>query len=102
MEHLNRLVKESIRDLGANKTQRSLERVGRALGTVSPVLANFDKDNEVTSESSMYKEAGICKDMNMLISELLKYEVFKEHGEPYTVQFPKPKDILHVLLTNST
>ena len=91
MEHLNWLVKESIRDLGANKTQRSFERVGGALGTVSPVLANFDKDNEVTSESSMHKEAGICKDMNMLISELLEYEVFKEHGELYTCPVSKAK-----------
>ena len=101
MEHLNRLVKESIRDLGANKTQRSLERVGRALGTVSPVLTNFDKDNEVTSKSSINKEASICKDTNMLISELLKYEVFKEHGDRTHVQFPKPKDILHQITKDS-
>ncbi len=44
-EHLNRVVKEAIHGLGANKTETAVTQVGRALGTLSPVLAQFDKEN---------------------------------------------------------
>ena len=35
MEHLNRLAKDAIRNLGANKTERAIERVGKAIGTIA-------------------------------------------------------------------
>ena len=47
MEHLNRLVKTSIKGLGSNKTEKAISTVGKALGVVAPVLHNFDKDNHV-------------------------------------------------------
>lgn len=97
MEHLNRLVKESIRSLQANKTKKSISRVGRALGTIAPVLANFDQSNAVTSYSGMHKEANINKDKAILLNELLKDKVFQEHGDRAHSQFPNPKDVLHLL-----
>ena len=39
---LNRLVKEAIRNLGANKTENAITRIGRAIGTIAPVLQQFD------------------------------------------------------------
>ena len=42
MEHLNRLVKISIRGLGANKTANSIMRVSKVLHVLSPVVNNFD------------------------------------------------------------
>ena len=41
MEHLNCVVKECIKGLGANKTDCAIRRVGRALGTIVPVLEQF-------------------------------------------------------------
>ena len=97
MEHLNRLVKESIRSLQANKAKKSIERVGRALGTMDPVLANFDRRLGVTSHSGMHKEASNSKDKALLLNELLKDKVFQEHGDRAHAHFPKPKDTLHLL-----
>ncbi|SMN01813.1 hypothetical protein SPONN_105 [uncultured Candidatus Thioglobus sp.] len=97
MEHLNRLVKESIRSLQANKTKKSIARVGRALGTLDPVLANFDKNNDVSSHSGMHREASMKKDRDMLLNELLKDQVFQQHGDRAHAEFPKPKDVLHQL-----
>lgn len=97
MEHLIKLVKESIRSLRANKTIKGIDRVGKALGTLAPVLANFDVDNMVTVRSGMHKEASITKDRDMLLNELLKCRVFEERGDRKHVSFPKPKDVLHLL-----
>lgn len=78
--------------------QKSIGRIGRALGTLAPVLANFDKNNEVTSQSGMHRKASINKDMGMLLNELMKDQVFQEHdGDRAHAQFPHPKDVLHQL-----
>ncbi len=56
-EHLNRLVKTAIRGVGANKTQKSITRIARALGTVAPILDRFDDDNGVTKPGSVHRVA---------------------------------------------
>jgi hypothetical protein len=38
MEHLNRLVKDAVRNLSANKNEVAISRVGRAIETIAPVL----------------------------------------------------------------
>ena len=42
MKHLNHLVKESINALESNKTEYSIVRVSKALGTIVPIIDNFD------------------------------------------------------------
>lgn len=43
------LPKTLLKDyIGANKTQKAISRVGKALGTISPVLDNFDKECGMT------------------------------------------------------
>lgn len=83
--------------MNLNKTKKSIGRAGRALGTVAPVLANFDKSNQVMSHSGLHREASIKKDMDMLLNELIKNQVFEEHGSRAHGQFPKMKDVLHQL-----
>ncbi len=48
-EHLNRVCKYAVRGLHANKT--AIDRVGKALGTLSPVLDQFDDQNKVKKTS---------------------------------------------------
>ena len=43
MEHLNRVCKECITGLGANKTTTAIQRIGKAMGPLEGVLDNFDK-----------------------------------------------------------
>ena len=40
-EHLNRVCKDAVRGLGTNQTEKSIGRVGKALGTLSPVLDQY-------------------------------------------------------------
>ena len=42
LEHLNCMCKYAISNLGVNKTETAIKRVGNALGTLSPVLQQFD------------------------------------------------------------
>ena len=57
MEHLNRVLKESIKHLGANKTKDATIRVGKCIDEVDEVLRNYDDDNEVQSESGHHTRA---------------------------------------------
>ena len=45
MEHLNRTAKDAIKGLGTNKSSSAISRVDRAIGTLVPVLDQFDKEN---------------------------------------------------------
>ena len=49
-EHLNRVIKDAIRDLGANKTEVAIVHAGEALGTLDPVLWKFDVENNVRNQ----------------------------------------------------
>ncbi len=41
MEHLNWLVKTSLKGLGANKTEKAISTAGEVLGVVGPILETF-------------------------------------------------------------
>ena len=91
-EHLNRLVKESIRGLGANKTEAAITRVGKALGSLFPVIQRFDEENGVHKPSGALKLPSVSKDRDLIIKHLLKCDVFSTHNNS---TFAKPKDFLH-------
>ena len=95
MEHLNRVVKESIKGLGANKTGPAITRIGKALGTIVPVLSNFDRDNGVAHLSGAHQVASTKKDMETIIKELDKAKVFSEINGRSHSSFKNPVDHLH-------
>ena len=70
MEHLNAIAKGCIKGLGANKTEVAIQRSARALGTIVPVLDQFDAQNNVPSISGVHKRASTEKDQALIISEL--------------------------------
>ena len=45
MEHMNCVIKQSIKNLGANKTEQAICKVGKAVGVITPILDNFDEAN---------------------------------------------------------
>ena len=76
MEHLNRVAKVSIGGLGANKSEKAIRRIGKAIGTVSKSLENFDEISNVPSESSTHTTRSSEKDLSQIVKELVKAEVF--------------------------
>ena len=94
-EHLNRLVKESIRGQGANKTEAAITRVGKALGTLFPVIQRFDEENGVHKPSGAHKPPSVSKDRDLIIKHLLKCDVFSTHNNRSHPTFAEPKDFLN-------
>ena len=45
MEHLNRMVKSCVQHLGANKTERSIQRIDKCIGQIDKNLTCYDQQN---------------------------------------------------------
>lgn len=97
MEHLNRIAKNAIKGLGANKTEKAIVRVGRALRTVAPVLQNYDEDNNVPSLSGVHKVAEAKKDIAIVTGVLQASNVFEEIPGRRHKSFQQTRDVLHYL-----
>ena len=67
MEHLNRMCKLAVANLGASKTPNALERVGKSLGVIAKLLLNYDEELHVSSSHGGHSD----KDKRIVIQELL-------------------------------
>lgn len=95
MEHLNKIAKGAILSLGSNKSEAAIQRVGRAIGTLSPVLDNFDKVNDIITSGGLQRRQKAQKDIAIVANELVKAESFVMHNETRKhSQFVHPKNIL--------
>ena len=74
-EHLNRVCKDSISHLGANKTKDSIKRVGKCVGMISKVTENLDKQLRVAKTSGKHTISSSKKDMDSIIKELVESEI---------------------------
>ena len=70
MEHLNRVLKDGIRGLGANKTERAITRLGKCIDSFDQVLTNYDEDLQVPSVSGNHTIASLEKDIKLIVGEL--------------------------------
>lgn len=76
MEHLNRLCKSSLGGLASNISERAVERIGRCIGEIVKVTANFDANNNVPITSGKHKVPTAKKDIEKMIEQLKKYSIF--------------------------
>ena len=75
MEHLNRMCKDALSNLGANKTPKAIERVGKALGPLHDFLQHFDKITEVHTGGSSHTTRSESLDLQKIVEELKKNNV---------------------------
>ena len=97
MEHFNKIAKGAIGQLGSNKSTKAIERIGpSAMGTLSPVLENFDCINNIVHTSSRQRKPKAQKDVMRVVNEISKAHCFTaEDSSRKHSKFPSPKDILH-------
>jgi len=50
---------QSIKGLQANKSKEAILRSGKVLGTLEPLLTQFDKDNNVSQPSGAHRSPSI-------------------------------------------
>ena len=97
MEHLNKIAKCAFGFLGSNKTKKAITRIGQSIGTLSPVLDNFDEDNHIQDESRTRKRPTNQKDIELVVKELLKADSLKmKSTKRKHSHFPNPRDNLRV------
>ena len=76
MEHLNRLLKDVINALGANKTPKAIERLGKCIAPLGEVLDTYDRVHGVESQLSDHNPPSVDKDLTALVNELFKANAF--------------------------
>lgn len=91
LEHMNRLCKEAVRGLQANKTSTSIVRVGKSLGTLKEVMEQFDEDNGIPLPSGAHSAPSMKKDRDLILQELLNSAVFSPGTARNHASFPRVK-----------
>ena len=76
MEHLNKLVKLCVQHLGANKTGKNIQRIGKCIGQVDKILANYDEQHQVSAPSCHHSVPTLQHDRDAVIKELINAKVF--------------------------
>lgn len=89
MEHLNRMVKLCVHNVGSNKTDTSLERIGRSISPVYEAVAAFDEDNDVSYASGKHSVPRRSEDRKQLIKALVQNNVFTHIPGREHKSFPK-------------
>ena len=80
LEHLNRLCKDMIHGMGANKTERSIHRIGKSIGPIKVILDSFDENNDVSRGSGAHSIAERKRDQAAIIKQLMESKIFHFHG----------------------
>lgn len=88
MEHLNRVCKDAVTCLHANKTPEALVKVGKVVGILDEILKNFDKEHTIKEKSGKHAVASYRRDMNTIVGVLVSEEVFKYLPSRCHLSFP--------------
>ncbi len=76
MEHLNQLVKTAIEGLGANKSEKAITRVGRAIGVIGSATHSYDDKLGVAEPSGKHTDVAKKEDLEAIVEQLLQSAVF--------------------------
>ena len=75
VEHYNNMMKNVVRLLGPNNTnRRAIDRYAKAVTTNKAVLSNFDKACRVLKRSGRHTQASIQNDLKKIVKELKNQE----------------------------
>ena len=77
MEYLNRMCKDAVNHLGANKTPQAIVRVGKALGLLKDILEQIDRSVGIHVAASHTCRSN-SKDIHIIVKALRKHNVFDE------------------------
>ena len=72
MEHLDRILKDGIKGLGTNKTDRAITRLGKCIDSIDQILNNYDEHHSVHSASDHHTTASLENDIGIIVEELSK------------------------------
>ncbi len=95
MEHLNRILKNGIESLASNKNEKPILTLGKAIGTIGPVLSNFDTINDVDHHKTRHKPDAMKKEILKVTSCIHKLKLFHSTPGRQFPTFPNPRSLVH-------
>lgn len=75
-EHLNKLFKDIVHNLGANLTEATVTRAARSVSTLYDIAYSFDKVTEVPITQSAHSTLDDAGDVKQVVSVVTKAKVF--------------------------
>jgi len=89
LEHVNRVLKECIHHLHANKTDSAISRVSQSMGSVDNIMRHFDQQHFI-HRADFHSACSSANDRDMIIKEIRdKAQVFKHIPGRFHRAFPK-------------
>ena len=96
MEHLNRELKSCIATcVHSSKPEKAIVRIGKAIGTLAPVIDQFDKINNVGNHQTRHKSTTMKQDVLQVVSHINKYNILHNIPKRKFPTFPNVKSLLH-------
>lgn len=76
-EHVNKLLKEIIRNMGANLKEEALTRAARSVTLLRTITSTFDKESSIPAATTAHSTRSAEDDIQRVVSVLMKKQVFK-------------------------
>ena len=80
-EHVNRVFKEVVANMGSNFTQSSSTRVARCITSLNIISQKFDDQCSVPKESSRHTTKGDGDDVHKVAAVVLENDILTEYSE---------------------
>lgn len=83
-----KMLKELIKGLGANKTEKSIIQISKAAPVISQVVENFDKMTGIKNFTTTHKVKSISEDVKILLEKLQQLQPWKVKSGRFLSGFP--------------
>ena len=100
MSFLYRMLKESVKSVGANITPMSVQRISRCLGPLKNTLTSFDSALGIANQPVRHSPAKNEKDRMTIAQELLSQKVFEKMPEQKSRNHKSFSHVKEPLFTN--
>lgn len=98
MEHLNKLLKIALKQLGSNITEDAAQRIAKSLSTLEDVLCMIDSDCDLKSRSGFHSSKHLDETVISITNDLNRMKVFDvQPGRGYNSFKGFKKNLLHKL-----
>ena len=94
-EHSNNFIKQGIKNLGPNVTEKAVQRLSYSENSTSMIMRNLDDNIKRLLRSGRHSSASLEKDLHELVKRAIESKIFtKQEGRSYKEFRSFPRDRL--------
>lgn len=98
MEHLNKLLKIALRQLGSNINESSAQRIAKGLEGLEDLVKNIHRDCSLPNQPGYHSSSHLRETVTIILNDLISEKVFFHHeGRQYKVFQKFSSDLLRKL-----